>query len=60
MRGWLRAVQLAVLVDPGPRELSLRAYYVGKNVPTSHRESVHVLLCEHDGSDGVVISRDGA
>jgi pyrimidine operon attenuation protein/uracil phosphoribosyltransferase len=52
-----RAVQLAVLVDRGHRELPLRADYVGKNVPTSRGESVHVLLHEHDGRDGVVISR---
>ena len=52
-----RAVQLAVLVDRGHRELPLRADYVGKNVPTSRTESVHVLLAEHDGRDGVVISR---
>ncbi|WP_375488670.1 bifunctional pyr operon transcriptional regulator/uracil phosphoribosyltransferase PyrR [uncultured Mycobacterium sp.] len=50
-------VQLAVLVDRGHRELPLRADYVGKNVPTSRSESVHVLLSEHDGRDGVVISR---
>jgi pyrimidine operon attenuation protein / uracil phosphoribosyltransferase len=52
-----RAVQLAVLVDRGHRELPLRADYVGKNVPTSRSESVHVLLTEHDDRDGVVISR---
>ena len=52
-----RLVQLAVLVDRGHRELPLRADYVGKNVPTSRSESVHVLLSEHDGRDGVVISR---
>jgi len=52
-----RAVQLAVLVDRGHRELPLRADYVGKNVPTSRTENVHVLLREHDGHDGVVISR---
>src|SRR6202040_4364616 len=55
-----RAVQLAVLVDRGHRELPLRADYVGKNVPTSRTESVHVLLAEHDGRDGVVISRGDA
>ena len=55
-----RAVQLAVLVDRGHRELPVRADYVGKNVPTSRSESVHVQLREHDGHDGVVISRDGA
>ena len=55
-----RIVQLAVLVDRGHRELPLRADYVGKNVPTSRNESVHVLLSEHDGRDGVVISREDA
>jgi pyrimidine operon attenuation protein/uracil phosphoribosyltransferase len=55
-----RTVQLAVLVDRGHRELPLRADYVGKNVPTSRSESVHVLLREHDGRDGVVISREDA
>jgi pyrimidine operon attenuation protein/uracil phosphoribosyltransferase len=52
-----RAIQLAVLVDRGHRELPLRADYVGKNVPTSRTESVHVLLTEHDGRDGVVITK---
>jgi pyrimidine operon attenuation protein/uracil phosphoribosyltransferase len=52
-----RIVQLAVLVDRGHRELPLRADYVGKNVPTSRGESVHVLLTEQDGRDAVVISR---
>jgi pyrimidine operon attenuation protein / uracil phosphoribosyltransferase len=52
-----RVVQLAVLVDRGHRELPLRADYVGKNVPTSRTESVRVLLTEHDGRDGVVITR---
>jgi pyrimidine operon attenuation protein/uracil phosphoribosyltransferase len=53
-------VQLAVLVDRGHRELPLRADYVGKNVPTSRSESVHVLLAEQDGRDAVVISREDA
>jgi pyrimidine operon attenuation protein / uracil phosphoribosyltransferase len=52
-----RAVQLAVLVDRGHRELPLRADYVGKNVPTSRSESVHVLFTEDDDRDGVVISK---
>ena len=52
-----RIVQFAVLVDRGHRELPLRADYVGKNVPTSRSESVHVLLTEQDGRDAVVISR---
>lgn len=51
-----RAVQLAVLVDRGHRELPVRADYVGKNVPTSLSETVHVLLAEHDGRDAVLIT----
>ena len=51
-----RAVQLAVLVDRGHRELPIRADYVGKNLPTSQREVVHVQLTEVDGRDGVMIS----
>jgi len=48
-------VQLAVLVDRGHRELPIRADYVGKNIPTSLKETVHVLLTEHDGRDGVLL-----
>jgi pyrimidine operon attenuation protein/uracil phosphoribosyltransferase len=50
-----RAVQLAVLVDRGHRELPIRADYVGKNMPTSLTETVHVLLEEIDGRDGVLL-----
>jgi pyrimidine operon attenuation protein/uracil phosphoribosyltransferase len=50
-----RAVQLAVLVDRGHRELPIRADYVGKNIPTSLQETVHVLLQEDDGRDGVLL-----
>ena len=53
------AVQLAVLVDRGHRELPIRADYVGKNVPTSRSENVQVLLHEHDGRDGVLITGGG-
>ncbi|HVE64672.1 MAG TPA: bifunctional pyr operon transcriptional regulator/uracil phosphoribosyltransferase PyrR [Mycobacteriales bacterium] len=49
------AVQLAVLVDRGHRELPIRADYVGKNIPTSLRETVHVLLEEYDGRDSVLL-----
>jgi pyrimidine operon attenuation protein/uracil phosphoribosyltransferase len=48
-----RAVQLAVLVDRGHRELPIRADYVGKNVPTARDEQILVLLDEVDGVDGV-------
>jgi pyrimidine operon attenuation protein/uracil phosphoribosyltransferase len=50
-----RAVQLAVLVDRGHRELPIRADYVGKNIPTSLREAVHVQLAEYDGQDAVLL-----
>jgi pyrimidine operon attenuation protein/uracil phosphoribosyltransferase len=48
------AVQLAVLVDRGLRELPVRADYVGKNIPTSRGETVRVSLVETDGEEGVV------
>ena len=50
-----RAVQLAVLVDRGHRELPIRADYVGKNLPTAHREKVRVRLAETDGEDCVLL-----
>jgi pyrimidine operon attenuation protein/uracil phosphoribosyltransferase len=50
-----RGVQLAVLVDRGHRELPIRADYVGKNLPTAHREVVRVLLAETDGEDSVLL-----
>jgi pyrimidine operon attenuation protein/uracil phosphoribosyltransferase len=53
-----RAVQLAVLVDRGHRELPIRADFVGKNVPTSLAESVRVRLHETDGADEVVLTRE--
>lgn len=49
------AVQLAVLVDRGHRELPIRADYVGKNLPTAYSEKVVVHLTETDGVDGVEI-----
>ena len=54
-----RAVQLAVLVDRGHRELPIRPDYVGKNLPTSQRDVVHVLLAEVDAVDAVVIGGQG-
>jgi pyrimidine operon attenuation protein/uracil phosphoribosyltransferase len=50
-----KAVQLAVLVDRGHRELPIRADYVGKNLPTSLREQVLVRLEETDGADAVLL-----
>ncbi|GAA6526660.1 bifunctional pyr operon transcriptional regulator/uracil phosphoribosyltransferase PyrR [Intrasporangium sp. DVR] len=51
-----RAVRLAVLVDRGHRELPIRADHVGKNLPTSRDERVHVRVSELDGLDVVRIS----
>jgi pyrimidine operon attenuation protein / uracil phosphoribosyltransferase len=51
-----RAVQLAVLVDRGHRELPIRADFVGKNLPTAETEDVRVHLAEVDGgTDGIEI-----
>ena len=50
-----RAVQLAVLVDRGHRQLPIRADYVGKNIPTAATQNVRVTLTEIDGTDGVTL-----
>lgn len=50
-----RAIQLAVLIDRGHREIPIRADYVGKNLPTSLKEFVEVRVKEVDGKDEVVI-----
>jgi pyrimidine operon attenuation protein/uracil phosphoribosyltransferase len=55
-----RAVQLAVLIDRGHRELPIRADFVGKNLPTSLSESVKVALVETDDNDGVAIQGGAA
>ena len=52
-----RAIRLAVLIDRGHRELPIRADHVGKNVPTSREEIVHVRVAEIDGEDEVTITR---
>jgi pyrimidine operon attenuation protein / uracil phosphoribosyltransferase len=54
-----RAVQLAVLIDRGHRELPIRPDYVGKNLPTSQQEVVRVLLTEVDGEDAVLLGQAG-
>ncbi len=53
-----RAIQLIVLVDRGHRELPIRADFVGKNLPTSSKQSIQVRLQEIDGTDEVVIEGD--
>ncbi|NLJ34380.1 MAG: bifunctional pyr operon transcriptional regulator/uracil phosphoribosyltransferase PyrR [Firmicutes bacterium] len=50
-----RRIQLAVLVDRGHRELPIRADYVGKNVPTSRRETIAVRVKEIDKEDRVLL-----
>ncbi len=50
-----RAIQLAVLIDRGHREIPIRADFVGKNVPTSRREVILVNVSEIDGTEGVSI-----
>jgi len=53
-----KAIQLAVMVDRGHRELPIKADFVGKNLPTSLAESVAVRLAEIDGRDEVVIEKE--
>ena len=50
-----KAIQLAVLIDRGHRQLPIRPDYVGKNIPTSHTELVEVRLPEYDSDKGVYL-----
>ena len=50
-----KAIQLAVLIDRGHRELPIRADFAGKNVPTSHKEAINGFLAELDGLADVAI-----
>ena len=50
-----RSIHLIVLVDRGHRELPIKADYVGKNLPTSRKQSVQVRLREIDGEDEVLL-----
>ena len=53
--GRAKAIQLAVLVDRGHRELPIRADYVGKNIPTNQNEKIEVKF-NNASTDGVYIS----
>lgn len=53
-----RAVQLAVLIDRGHKELPIRADYVGKNIPTSRSEKISLHISEIDDEDSVKIYED--
>ena len=48
-------MELLVLIDRGHRELPIKADYVGKNVPTSAKQEVKVMMAESDGEDGVLL-----
>ena len=50
-----RAIQLAVLVDRGHRELPIKADYIGKNIPTTQAEQVVLRLTEKDDKDEAVV-----
>ncbi|MEJ6950913.1 bifunctional pyr operon transcriptional regulator/uracil phosphoribosyltransferase PyrR [Natronospora cellulosivora (SeqCode)] len=50
-----KAIQLAIVIDRGHRELPIRADFVGKNLPTAHDEVVSVNLKEIDGQDSVLL-----
>ena len=54
-RGRPMLIQLAALIDRGHREIPIRADYIGKNLPTSHEETVKFMVRELDGCDKVVI-----
>lgn len=58
--GRASAVELAVLVDRGHRQMPIRPDYVGKNVPTARGDSVRVRLREIDGADEVILTGVGA
>jgi pyrimidine operon attenuation protein / uracil phosphoribosyltransferase len=50
-----RAIQLAILIDRGHREMPIRADYIGKNIPSARHEDIQVRLMETDGRDEVAI-----
>ena len=56
-KGRPKVIGLAVLIDRGHRELPIRADFVGKNLPTSRQEIVHVALKEIDEKEGVYLSK---
>ena len=54
-----KKIELAVLIDRGHRELPIRADFVGKNIPTSEDEVVHVHFSETDKKDEVIVETLG-
>ena len=55
-----KRISLAVLVDRGHRELPIRPDFVGKNIPTSNAETVHVAVEEYDGHEDISIDNNQA
>ncbi len=53
-----KKIELAVMVDRGHRELPIRADYVGKNIPTSREELIHVLFEDLDGTNEVALEKN--
>ncbi len=51
-----KSIQLAILIDRGHRELPIRPDFVGKNVPTSKNEIIHVRIFDVDGAEDVLLS----
>ncbi len=51
-----KKIQLAVLVDRGHRELPISADYIGKKIPTSKNEIVHVCVSEFDNAEKIIIT----
>jgi pyrimidine operon attenuation protein/uracil phosphoribosyltransferase len=54
-QGRPRSVQLLVLIDRGHRELPIEARFIGRIVPTSHREIIEVKLREIDNDEQVIL-----
>ncbi|MDK2802422.1 MAG: bifunctional pyr operon transcriptional regulator/uracil phosphoribosyltransferase PyrR [Oscillospiraceae bacterium] len=57
-KGRPSSIQLAVLVDRGHKELPIKPDYIGKNIPTSKKEKIVVMLKEKDGIDSITILRE--
>ncbi len=51
-----KSIQLAILIDRGHRELPIRPDFIGKNVPTSKNEIIHVRIFDIDGAEDVLLS----
>jgi pyrimidine operon attenuation protein/uracil phosphoribosyltransferase len=51
------AIQLAVLIDRGHRELPIRADFVGRNVPTSLKENIAVRFDDQNAPVAVVLEK---